>query len=133
MEIIYKASTGLEFNSAVTCRLHELWQESPEMDWPDFIVANISQINEIIQGSTIEVKQEEVPTEETEETAGTEEIDWSKVPKGTSVYVRDSLNEPFAKEKFFMYIQDSSSQFVCYDDSNDDCYVIGWKYAKLAE
>lgn len=124
MEIIYRAKDTRAFNNKIECSLYELWLDSPELDWPEFITNNLSRINEIIHGSTVELKQEEGQPQET---------DWSKVPEGTWIYVRDSLTEHFTKRKFVRYIEDSSLPFICYEKDDDDYYRIGWEYAQLAE
>ena len=117
MEIVYKASTGLEFNSAAACQLYELWQDSPEMGWPEFIVNNIDSINRIVQEGTAETKQE-----------GT---DWDKVARGTWVLVRDNPTEDWNQRQFLYRPTYGSNAVVCkFRDSNSE---IGWRYAKLAQ
>jgi len=130
MEIIYKASTGLEFNSAAACQLYELWQDSPEMGWPEFIIANISRINEIVHGSTVEIEQGKVQSDKTEASNKTEEteVDWKTVKEGTLICVRDNKHDYWRERIFMAYDQYKYYRFICKDDFEGST---GWKYAKL--
>jgi len=57
------------------------------------------------------------------------EIDWSKVPEGTWVYVRDQLHEDWYKRKFIRYNPNSVSRFVC--KTSDEVAEWTWQRAKL--
>ena len=57
------------------------------------------------------------------------EIDWSKVPEGTLIYVKDRLCEDWYKREFIRYNPDSVFSFVCKCLDNED--AIAWQRAKL--
>jgi len=136
---VYVADDGQQFSAEEDCLNYEksinsteklkeqtrsicaLWNSSEWANPPLFIMNNYEAIKSIME----QVTQAEPPVEP--------EIDWSKVPEGTWIYVCDSLTEHFAKRKLVEYIQDSSYPFICYEKDDDDYYVIGWKYAQLTE
>lgn len=64
-------------------------------------------------------------------------VDWSKVPKDTKVYVRDSENEQW-KPRYFAKYDEYTDSVMTYENGAtswsglSDCLNI-WSYVKLAE
>ena len=57
------------------------------------------------------------------------EVDWSAVPEGTMIYVKDCLYEDWYKREFIRYNPDCVYSFVC--KSSDDDTECVWQKAKL--
>lgn len=62
-------------------------------------------------------------------TLGETEVDWSKIPEGTWIYVKDCLYEDWYKREFIRYNPDSVFSFVCKPHDGDADVV--WQRAKL--
>lgn len=66
-----------------------------------------------------------------------QKVDWSKVPKDTKVYVRDSENEQW-KPRYFAKYDEYTDSVMTYENGAtswsglSDCLNI-WSYVKLAE
>lgn len=62
-------------------------------------------------------------------TASETEFDWSKVPAGTVIYVKDYLDTDWCLSEFIRYSPNESYPFTCktFEDDEDS----HWKYAKL--
>lgn len=66
-----------------------------------------------------------------------QKVDWSKVPKDTKVYVRDSKNEQW-KPRYFAKYDEYTDSVMTYDNgatswSGRSELTNRWNYAKLAE
>ena len=57
------------------------------------------------------------------------EIDWSTIPEGTWIYVKDCLYEDWYKREFIRYNPNSVFSFVCKHRDGDAAVV--WQRAKL--
>ena len=75
--------------------------------------------------SSAEVK----PEAKVQSSAADAEIDWSSIPEGTMIYVKDRLYEDWCKREFIRYNPDSVFSFVCKCRDNED--EITWQRAKL--
>ena len=64
------------------------------------------------------------------------EVDWSKVPVDTKIYVRESFKGAWLKKYFAKYengkIYAWNFGYTSWSVRDED-YVTSWKYAKLAE
>lgn len=63
---------------------------------------------------------------------GQPEIDWNKVPKGTSVWVRE---EPHGKKFYCSFLCEKDGEFYCYENRQrgyeDGIFVRPWKFCEL--
>jgi len=79
---------------------------------------------------TVIASAEVKPSVQLKSTAEETEVDWSKVPEGTWIYVRDYETEEWNKRRFIKFTKKSTAfQFVC--TTVDSFGTLSWKYAKL--
>lgn len=72
----------------------------------------------------------EVETEvQLQNSAAETEVNWSTIPVGTVVYVRDREDDPWRRREFVKYSNYSCLPFQCRESSSG--IVLCWKYAKL--
>lgn len=64
------------------------------------------------------------------------EIDWSKVPVDTNIYVRESIDDEWLRRYFAKYVDGKiyawSAGYTSWSAGGED-NVMPWRYAKLAE
>ena len=61
------------------------------------------------------------------------EVDWSKVPIDTKIYVKESIYDMWLKKYFAKY---ENGKIYAWDDGRTSCttvHVTPWRYGKLAE
>lgn len=59
------------------------------------------------------------------------EVDWSKVPRGTNILVRDYKDEDWVERIFISYNRDDVYPYFCTDLDLGNHLRVGWKLAKL--
>ena len=59
------------------------------------------------------------------------EVDWSKVPRGTNILVRDHECEVWVERIFISYNSDDGYPYFCTDPDLGNHLQVGWKLAKL--
>ena len=79
--------------------------------------------------ASAEVKPEAKPDVQLQGSVKESVVDWSTVPAGTMIYVKDWLYEDWYKREFIRYNPDSVFSFVC--KSSDDDTECVWQRAKL--
>lgn len=121
---VYVADDGYEFNSEEACLSHELttkkyialdslW-ETCEDSTVDFIMNNYGKIKAIMD----DPKQYD--------------IDWTAVPEGRMILVRDNEDQNWLEREFVRYIKndDYNIPFMC-RHVNDVSLTVNWKFGKL--
>jgi len=78
---------------------------------------------------TVIVSAENKPEVQLQGGTAETEVDWSAIPEGTWIYVKDHLYGDWDKREFIRYNPDSVFSFVC--KSSDDEREITWQRAKL--
>ena len=61
------------------------------------------------------------------------DINWTKVPIGTNVYVRNETDQVWHLRKLAVYVEDISLPFGCFGNLSNNGNIVWWRYAKLAE
>ena len=59
------------------------------------------------------------------------EVDWSKVPRGTNILVRDHECEVWVERIFISYNRADAYPYFCTDPDLGNHLQVGWKLAKL--
>lgn len=128
----YQANDGTTFDTQYDCEEYEDYINSEaklaklsclvntKMSFSivsSFIYNNYDKIKEIMEGKT-----------EDEITVSTE-VDWSEVPAGTVVCVRDFEGEEWVQRKF-MYV-DNNGRYVCEHSDRGTVHPISWKFAPI--
>lgn len=84
-----------------------------------FIYNNYGEIKEIMEG-----KAEDEPTVSTE-------VNWSKVPAGTMILVRDFNDDEWFEYVFIDYKENDDYPYRCAYSERGTVHPISWKFAKL--
>ena len=61
------------------------------------------------------------------------DIDWTKVPIETLIYVRNDNDERWHLRKLAIYVENNELPFGCFGDLSTSGSIVWWKYAKIAE
>ena len=126
MEIVYKAVDGAMFASKDDCEIYEVALEERKREYKlvelynnsfyvnvvDFIINEYDKIKEIMDVDFV-VK-----------------TDWTKVPPGTMIMVRDCDVDFWEIQEFHCYAPHMHSPFYCRTDDSFPLTI--WKHAKLA-
>ena len=126
----YQANDGTAFDTQDDCEeyerliaadeLDDLFSESKSMygSFGSFVSSNYDKIKEIMEGKT------------EDEHAVSTEVNWSKVPEGVVILVRDTEEMNWV-ERNFIY-RKPCGLFVCYLKTEySTLQAVPWKYAKL--
>jgi len=130
-EIKYEATDGMCFDTEEECKEHEeCISYEHKLGKLSYLVntkLSHSMISTFIYKNYAEIKEimEDVPEVKAE-------VDWSKVPEGTTILVRDYPYENWVERKFIRVTADNS--YICLNRFEDNLMnEVLWKFAKLKE
>ena len=135
----YLAEDGTKFNTEADCKQYEdciKWQDQQarlqslcenisstgcngSIRLAEFIIDNYDKIKEIMEGKT-EAKPTVSP-----------EVNWSEVPAGTAILVRDRERDEWVEYVFIDYKENDNYPYRCAYSERGTVHPISWKFAKL--
>ena len=127
----YQANDGTAFDTQDDCEEYERLIAADELDalfseskgmygsFGSFVSSNYGEIKEIMEGKT------------EDESTVSAEVDWSKVPAGTIILVRDFNDDEWFEYVFIVYKENDNYPYRCAFGERGVVYPISWKFAKL--
>jgi len=128
-EIKYEANNGSTFNTEQECKLYEELLTSvtkrKKLNTLAWVTGNPEICAGFVQAHYEEIKQIMEDTPEVKP-----EVDWSKVPEGTVILVKDYPHEDWVVERKFLF-RDAHGRFACVHSCGRPKVVAYWSMAKL--
>lgn len=130
-EIKYESNDGFTFSTAEECKEHEeCISYEDKLGKLSYLVntkLSYSMVSTFIYNNYDEIK--EIMEDVTEVHA---EVDWSEVPEGTVILVKDYPHEDWIVERKFLF-RDAHGRFACIHSCGRPKVVAYWSMAKLKD